>query len=75
MDLDATDVPLHGGQEGRFYHGYYREYCYLPLLVFCGAEPLLVRLRSMPPWTRPPASSATWTRWRTGCARAGRTRA
>ena len=46
LDLDATDVPLHGGQEGRFYHGYYREYCYLPLLVFCGAEPLLVRLRS-----------------------------
>ena len=46
LDLDATDVPLHGGQEGRFYHGYYREDCYLPLLVFCGAEPLLVRLRS-----------------------------
>ena len=34
-DLDATDDPLHGEQEGRFYHGYYRCYCYLPLYVFC----------------------------------------
>src|SRR5262245_50539132 len=36
IDLDATDDPLHGAQEGRFYHGYYREYCYLPLYLFCG---------------------------------------
>ena len=35
LDLDATDDPLHGEQEGRFYHGYYRCYCYLPLYVFC----------------------------------------
>src|SRR5690606_37300472 len=36
LDLDATDDPLHGHQEGRFFHGYYRCYCYLPLYIFCG---------------------------------------
>ena len=36
LDLDATDDPLHGHQEGRFFHGYYDCYCYLPLYVFCG---------------------------------------
>src|SRR5881275_525273 len=36
LDLDATDDPLHGEQEGRFFHGYYDCYCYLPLYVFCG---------------------------------------
>ena len=36
LDLDATDDPLHGNQEGRFFHGYYDNYCYLPLYVFCG---------------------------------------
>jgi len=36
LDLDATDDPLHGHQEGRFFHGYYDGYCYLPLYVFCG---------------------------------------
>ena len=36
LDLDATDDPLHGRQEGRFFHGYYRQYCYLPLYIFCG---------------------------------------
>ena len=36
LDLDNTDIPLHGGQEGRFFHGYYDEFCYLPLYVFCG---------------------------------------
>ena len=40
LDLDATDDPLHGQQEGRFFHGYYRAYCYLPLYIFCG-DPLL----------------------------------
>lgn len=34
LDLDATDDPLHGNQEGRFFHGYYRHYCYLPLYIF-----------------------------------------
>jgi len=38
LDLDATDDPVHGEQLGRFFHGYYREYCYLPLYIFCGHE-------------------------------------
>ena len=45
LDLDATDDPIHGDQEGRFFHGYYRCYCYLPLYVFCGRELLLAKLR------------------------------
>jgi hypothetical protein len=45
LDLHNTDIPLHGEQEGRFYHGYYDEYCYLPLYVFCGRHLLLARQR------------------------------
>jgi hypothetical protein len=45
LDLDATDVPLHGHQEGRFFHGYYDAYCYLPLYIFCGRHLLAARLR------------------------------
>jgi len=45
LDLDATDDPLHGKQEGRFFHGYYRHYCYLPLYVFCGDFCLAAVLR------------------------------
>jgi hypothetical protein len=45
LDLDATDDPLHGQQEGRFFHGYYGEYCYLPLYIFCGTHVLCARLR------------------------------
>jgi Transposase DDE domain group 1 len=45
LDVDATDIVLYGQQEGRFYHGYYRDYCYLPLYVFCGEHLLLARLR------------------------------
>jgi hypothetical protein len=45
LDLDATDDPLHGRQEGRFFHGYYRCYCYLPLYIFCGEQLLCARLR------------------------------
>lgn len=45
LDLDATDDPLHGHQEGRFFHGYYDCYCYLPLYVFCGPHLLAARLR------------------------------
>jgi Transposase DDE domain group 1 len=45
LDLDATDDVLYGHQEGRFYHGYYRDYCYLPLYVFCGEHLLCSRLR------------------------------
>jgi hypothetical protein len=45
LDLDATDDPLHGQQEGRFFHGYYDCYCYLPLYIFCGRHLLAARLR------------------------------
>jgi Transposase DDE domain group 1 len=46
LDLDATDDPLHGNQEGRFFHGYYGHYCYLPLYIFCGDHLLGARLRT-----------------------------
>ena len=46
LDLDATDDPLHGMQEGRFFHAYYDCYCYLPLYVFCGRDLLVAKLRS-----------------------------
>jgi hypothetical protein len=45
LDLDATDDPLHGEQEGRFFHGYYDCYCYLPLYIFCGRDLLAAKLR------------------------------
>jgi hypothetical protein len=45
LDLDATDDPIHGYQEGRFFHGYYDNYCYLPLYVFCGRHLLAAKLR------------------------------
>ena len=45
LDLDATDDPLHGKQEGRFFHGFYGHYCYLPLYIFCGDHLLCARLR------------------------------
>jgi hypothetical protein len=45
IDIDTTDLPLHGKQEGRFFHGYYDHYCYLPLYVFCGEHVLCARLR------------------------------
>lgn len=45
LDLDATDATVHGHQLGRFFHGYYGDYCYLPLYVFCGDHPLVARLR------------------------------
>ena len=46
LDLDATDDPIHGSQEGRFFHGYYKHYCYLPLYIFCGEQLLCSRLRT-----------------------------
>lgn len=46
FDLDATDDPVHGSQEGRFFHGYYGHYCYLPLYIFCGEQLLCARLRT-----------------------------
>jgi hypothetical protein len=45
LDLDATDDPVYGNQEGRFFHGYYDCYCYLPLYIFCGRH--LLRERRM----------------------------
>ena len=45
LDLDATDDPVHGEQEGRFFHGYYGHYCYLPLYIFCGKHLLVSKLR------------------------------
>lgn len=45
LDFDATDCPLYGKQEGRFFHGYYDSYCYLPLYVFCGEQMLAAYLR------------------------------
>jgi hypothetical protein len=46
LDADATDIPLHGKQEDRFYHGYYGHYCYLPLYIFCGSLPVWAELRA-----------------------------
>lgn len=46
VDLDATDDPIHGSQEGRFFHGYYNSYCYLPLYIFCEGYLLGAKLRS-----------------------------
>lgn len=46
LDVDATDDPVHGHQEGRFFQGYYRHYCYLPLYIFCGEQLLCARLRT-----------------------------
>jgi hypothetical protein len=46
LDLDATDDPLHGHQEGRFFHGYYKEFCYMPLYIFCGEHLLAAKLRT-----------------------------
>jgi hypothetical protein len=45
LDLDATDFPIHGRQEGRFFHGFYDQYCYLPLYIFCDHHLLGARLR------------------------------
>lgn len=45
LDFDATDIPVHGQQEGRFFHGYYDHYCFLPLYVFCGDQLLASYLR------------------------------
>ena len=45
LDFDATDVPIHGDQDGRFFHGYYDHYCFLPLYVFCGRHLLVSYLR------------------------------
>ena len=45
LDVDATDDIIYGNQEGRFFHGYYGDYCYLPLYIFCGEYLLCARFR------------------------------
>jgi Transposase DDE domain group 1 len=60
LDLDATDDPLHGHQEGRFFHGYYDCYCYLPLYIFCGRHLLAAKLRR----SNIDASAGQSPRWR-----------
>ncbi len=47
LDVDATDDPLYGNQEGKFFHGYYKAYCYLPLYIFCSEVLLCARLRTL----------------------------
>jgi hypothetical protein len=54
LDLDATDDPLHGHQEGRFFHGYYDGYCYLPLYIFSGEHLLCAKLRHRAPTLQRP---------------------
>ncbi len=56
LDLDATDIPLHGTQESRFYHGYYGHYCYLPLYIMSGNQVLRARL----PPANQDASAGSW---------------
>src|SRR5207245_9558540 len=74
LDLDATDDPLHGQQEGRFFHGYYDCYCYLPLYVFCGRHLLAAKLR--PPTLTPVRVASRRLRGSSGkSAPAGRLRA
>ena len=45
LDVDATDAPIHGDHLGRFFHGYYGNFCYLPLYIFCGEHLLCAKLR------------------------------
>ena len=71
LDLDATDDPIHGQQEGRFFHGYYRHYCYLPLYIFSGEHLLCARLRC----SNIDGAADRWRNWNgssAGFGRAGR---
>ncbi len=56
LDIDSTDDAVHGRQEGRFYHGYYNHYCFLPLYIACGGRPLFALLR---PGNADPAGGVT----------------
>lgn len=56
LDFDATDDPVHGRQEGCYFHGYYDRYCFLPLYVFCGSQPLVA-------WLRPANTDAARGAW------------
>ena len=61
LDLDATDDPTHGQQEGRFYHGYYREHCYLPLYIFCERTTRCARGWGRRTGTPPTAAWRIWS--------------
>lgn len=65
LDLDATDDPLFGHQEGRFFHGYYDCYCYLPLYIFCGRHLLAAKLRR----SNIDAAAGRWRKWRASSPR------
>jgi len=69
LDLDATDDPLHGEQEGRFFHGYYGHYCYLPLYIFADGYPLCARLRE----SNRDERGRRWKESSGSCGRRGRT--
>ena len=56
LDIDSTDDEVHGRQEGRFFHGYYGHYCFLPLYITCGGRPLFAQLR---PGNSDPAGGVT----------------
>ena len=71
LDLDATDDPIHGHQHGRFFHGYYECYCYLPLYIFCG-DHLLAASCGPPTSTPQPAPSSSWRGSWPRSGRAGR---
>ena len=68
LDLDATDDPIHGHQLGRFFHGYYDSYCYLPLYIFCGEFLLAAKLRP----SDIDGAAARWRRWRASSGRSAR---
>lgn len=72
LDVDATDDPLHGHQEGRYFHGYYGHYCYLPLYLFCGEQLLCARLRSADQEPAAGTTEASWSGSLGGFARLGR---
>jgi uracil-DNA glycosylase len=67
LDVDATDLPLHGKQEGRFFHGYYNSYCYLPLYVFSAVSTFCAPGCGKPTAMPPPAAckrcNASWRRY------------
>ena len=60
LDVDATDDPLHGNQERKYFHGYYGEYCYLPLYIFSGEHLLCARLRRLMK-IRPVGCAKSWS--------------
>jgi len=70
LDFDATDDRVHGKQEGRFFHGYYGDWCFLPLYVFCGEQLLVSYLRP----SNIDAAKHSWAIlpcWSKGCAKSG----